>query len=352
MAKIGVRPWPSWSSVFWSSWPMIRLSLVCTYFSSLMSGSHFFDFMCSKLHWNLGAAILWGGEDPIDAQSHAQWREAGWCQELLVTCLYTAGIHIWQLVALFHKMPHTPNLVRYLKDLLNRNWFSLRTGHGVGSESGIIHVKTLEPDKPRNGGPPEHDAPHPPSREALTSWGASMCLGHGSSWMAFLYLCHSQQTMALRWLSICVFVVNNNSDFKTWDPCLQHCNQGNIMLSRPIKTLWFEVLWNHRMSWMKVDARVNVQWGAAHSCGLRDDASLCEKWHCGAGSSQRENFTRFYLVELSLSERIKIKIYVFFNVSKQVHPILLTEWIHANLGTQLWVCIFQNRCTSLAHVKT
>lgn len=193
-----------------------------------------------------------------------------------------------------------------------------------------------------------------------------MCLGHGSSWMVFLYLCHSQQTMALRWLSICEFVVNNKSDFKTWDPCLQHCKQGNIMLSRPIKTLWFEVLWNHRMSWMKVDARVNVQWGAAHS----DSGSLFIPIPTPAASEiiplwkmalrrwkqPRGKFHKILSCSTIFIKKDKDYTKCIFKCIK-ASSSHTTDWMNTcklneYMTTQLWVCIFQNRCTSLAHVKT
>ena len=61
--------------------------------------------MCSKLHWNLGPAILWGWQDQRSSQPSPHF-EPCWCKLLFVTCLYTGGIHIWQLVALFHKMFH------------------------------------------------------------------------------------------------------------------------------------------------------------------------------------------------------------------------------------------------------
>ena len=54
-------------------------------------------------------------------------------------------------------MFHIPNLVRYLKGMLDSHWDDFRRGHGVGSGQymswypGLIFFKMLELDKSWNG---------------------------------------------------------------------------------------------------------------------------------------------------------------------------------------------------------
>lgn len=144
----------------------------------------------------------------------------------------------------------------------------------------------------------------------LASWKLLLaCLGHGSSWTAFLLVICSKQW--LWWLFICVSVVNHNSDFKTWDQFLQHCDQGNIMLSRSIITLWFGVMVYFSTCILNtLESQDALGWKFISE-------SLCNEvllwwvlllwWEKnGTGSSQRANVTIFFLVQLSLSERILI----------------------------------------------
>ena len=144
-------------------------------------------------------------------------------------------------------MFHIPNLVRYLRGILNTHWEDFRRGHGVGSgqymSPGLIFFKILELDKSWNGA---HLNMIPPICHPGLCW----LLVENYSWCALdmgvvgrlfsIFVIRSKQW--LWWLFICVSVVNHNSDFKTWDQFLQHCDQGNIMLSRPIITLWFGVM--------------------------------------------------------------------------------------------------------------
>ena len=161
----------------------------------------------------------------------------------------------------------------------------------------------------------------------------------------------------LWWLFICVSVVNHKSDFKTWDQFLQHCDQGNIMLSRPIITLWFGVMvyfstYLHFERFgitgclrMKVDIRVIVQWGAAlvSAAASALDAALASPrlWKMALEAAKGQMSQDFFLFN-SLCQKYwyfhKLLTYIY-NVLKQVHSILLNEWIHGWIGMQLWVCL-------------
>ena len=100
-------------------------------FLSLRLRSHFFDFMRSKLRWNLVCyslrctkfrnyeTHLW----------HRALRMSGHSRHL---SLHWWDSHIWQRVARFHKMFHVPNFVRYLRSISTPAGRNSGEGMGLG----------------------------------------------------------------------------------------------------------------------------------------------------------------------------------------------------------------------------
>ena len=150
-------------------------------------------------------------------------------------------------------MFHIPNLVRYLERMLNSHWDDFRRGHGVGSGQymswypGLIFFKMLELDKSWNGAhlnmiPPichagrrcllveNYSLAQP--KALLASWKLLLaCLGHGSSWTAFL-LCHLQQTIGfgdcsyVYLLSIIILTSRHEINFYNIVTKVTSCSQG------------------------------------------------------------------------------------------------------------------------------